>query len=829
VIHLPIEHILQDLRSLLQNTNTVILTAEPGAGKTTVVPVSLLDEPWLNSQKIIMLEPRRIAAIRSAEYMAEQRGERTGSTIGYRIRGENTVGKDTRLEVVTEGILTRMLQNDASLPGVGLLIFDEFHERSIHADLGLALARDVQTHLRPDLRIIVMSATIDTEAVSSMLDNAPVLSCKGRTYPVSVRYLPQMLTGPIENAVANAVFRSLKDDEGDILVFLPGQREIIRTESLLRQKEFSASVSLHLLFGEATSEQQRNALRPASAGSRKVILATNIAETSLTIDGVRVVIDSGLARSAVFDPRRGMTGLVTIPVSQASADQRKGRAGRQSEGVCYRLWQEHHHVNLQPFALPEIITSDLAPLAMELALWGDGEARTVKFLDPPPEAHLAQSRELLRYLGALDGKGNLTDHGREMASLPVHPRIAHMLLRGKERSLGGIACDLAALLDDRDAVRGKSESDIDLHLRFTRLYGNGSAGVSIPKRIREQSDRLRRTLGLSRMQEYGKIDSLGLLLALAYPDRIGKRRTEERYQLTGNMVASLHKGSALSRHEFIAVGEVDGAGSDIRIFLAEPLTKEEIFENFSGQLTEKKELRWDDKSRSVLSRIVTRLGTLELSDRSVTPESDEAQVLIIGAIQEHGLSVLPWDTEAEDLRRRSEWLRRQGLVTDWPDLSDAFLLSTMNEWLAPFLNGITRFAQLTKLSMTEILRSLFPYQRLKELERMAPTHLTVPTGSSIPIDYSSEQPVLAVRLQEMFGETETPTVAGGARKVLLHLLSPARRPLAVTQDLPSFWKQAYQEVRKDMHGQYPKHYWPEDPLAAEPTRRTKKWMDQNPR
>nr|MBP6673001.1 ATP-dependent helicase HrpB [Bacteroidota bacterium] len=488
---------------------------------------------------------------------------------------------------------------------------------------------------------------------------------------------------------------------------------------------------------------------------------------------------------------------------------------------------EHQHVNLQPFTMPEILSSDLAPFAMELALWGDGEAKNLRFLDPPPIVHLAQARELLRFLGALDGKGNLTEHGRAMASLPVHPRIAHMLLRGKELSLGGLACDLAALLDDRDAVRGKGESDIDLHLRFTRIFGSSRAGSVVPKRIREQTERLRRLLDLPRTPDHGSIDSLGLLLALAYPDRIGKRKTEERYQLTGNMVASLPKGSALSRHEYLAVGEVDGAGSDIRIYLAEPLTKDELTVNFSGQITEKRELQWDEKSRSVLSRSVTRLGSLELTERSITPEYNDAQELIIRAIHDHGLSTLPWSKESDELRKRSEWLRKQGIVSDWPDLSDEQLLMTMKDWLAPFLNGVTRFAQLSKLSMIDILRSLFPYQKLKDLDRLAPTHLTVPTGSLIPIDYSSEQPVLAVRLQEMFGETMTPTVAGGARKVLLHLLSPAHRPLAVTQDLPSFWKNAYQDVRKDMRGQYPKHFWPEDPREAEPTRRTKKWMDKN--
>ncbi|MFZ4622380.1 MAG: ATP-dependent helicase HrpB, partial [Bacteroidota bacterium] len=764
--NLPIEHILPELRSALLTSNNVILTAEPGAGKTTVVPVSLLQEPWLNSQKIIMLEPRRIAAIRSAEYMAEQRGERAGETIGYRIRGESVTGKNTKLEVVTEGILTRMLQHDASLAGIGLLIFDEFHERSIHADLGLALALDVQQHLRPDLKIIVMSATIDSAAVSRLMNDAPVISSKGRTFPVQVKYLPQMNTGPVETAAANAVSRSLKDDEGDILVFLPGQREIIKTESLLLQKELPSSVHIHLLFGEASSDQQRSALRSAPAGTRKVILTTNIAETSLTIDGVRVVIDSGLSRTAVFDPRRGMTGLVTVPVSQASAEQRKGRAGRQYEGFCYRLWPEHQHVNLPLFSQPEIVSSDLAPFAMELALWGDGEAKSMKFLDAPPAVHLTQARELLRYLGALDNAGALTNHGRMIASLPVHPRVAHMLLKGKENSIGDVACELAALLDDRDALRGKGESDIDLHSRFSRIFGHHSSS-NIPKRIREQTDRLRKMLDIPQKRSELRLEKLGLLLAFAYPDRIGKRRSGERYQLAGNMVATLPKGSALSNHEYLAVGEVDGAGSDIKIFLAEPLTKEELLEHFSDRIEVKKEFLWDDKNESVSSRSVSRFGSLEVAERNHAPEPDDAKEMMLAAVKGKGLSVLPWSKESEAFRLRSEWLRKQQLVPDWPDLSDAHLLTTLDEWLAPFLDGITRMSQLSKLSMLDVIHSHFTYQQLKELERLVPTHHTVPTGSSIALDYSGDQPVLAVRLQEMFGEAETPTVAGGQRKVLL--------------------------------------------------------------
>lgn len=830
---LPIDIILPELRAALSTQKNVVLSAEPGAGKTTRVPISLLNEKWLNGKKVLMLEPRRLAAIRSSTYMSEQLGEKVGETIGYRIRGENRVGKNTRIEVVTEGILTRMIQDDASLPDVGIIIFDEFHERSIHADLGLALSLNVQEHLRNDLKILVMSATLDGIAISSLLDNAPIIKSEGRSFPVETKYLPQHHDGFIEPLVANTIVKALREREGDILVFLPGQREIRRVESLLQEKELSGNIVVHSLYGEASPEKQKSALAVAQTGKRKIILSTNIAETSLTIEGVRVVIDSGFVRSAKFDPRRGMSGLVTIPISQASADQRKGRAGRESSGVCYRLWTEAQHSQRSRYSQPEILTADLAPLAIELALWGDGEGTNLKFLDPPSKTNLLQARNLLQYLGALDAHGNLTEHGKQIAKIPTHPRYAHMLLKGKELNIGELACDVVALLDERDIFKKNNDTEIDLFSRFIAFKEGKTSDTFLLQRIREQSLRLKRMLGLSNDDSTSKHktmftinpeETLGLLLALAYPERVAKRKSGDTYQLSGNSVASLPKNSRLSKEEYLAVGDVDGAGNDVKIFLAEPISESDILKLFSEQITHQQKIEWNEKEESIIARRVTSFGAIEISEKKFVPTAEQSQKIMIQVIRNLGISILPWTKESEELRRRSEWLRKQNLVSEWIDLSDEYLLSTLEVWLSPFLDGITRKVHLTKLNMQELLRSLFSYEQIKLLDKLVPTHLSVPTGSKIPIDYSTDQPILAVRLQEMFGETETPTVGGGKMKVLLHLLSPARRPIAVTQDLPSFWKNAYNDVRKDMRGQYPKHYWPENPLEAEPTRRTKKYM-----
>lgn len=821
---LPIDAVLPETLSALEDHANAVLSAEPGAGKTTRVPLALLRAPWLAGKKVIMLEPRRLAAQRAAGYMAAQIGEKPGETVGYRIRGDAALSKRTRIEVLTEGILTRFLQEDPALGGAGIVIFDEYHERSIHADLGLALTLDVQKHLRPELRILIMSATLDGLALSGLLGDAAIVKSEGRMYPVDTVYLSSIHEGRIEPLIVSTVLRALRESEGDILAFLPGQREIREAESLLLAKDLPPGVAVRTLFGDAPFEHQKAALTPSAKGTRKVILSTSIAETSLTIDGVRVVIDSGLARGPRFDPRRGMSGLVTSPVSRAVADQRRGRAGRQYPGRCYRLWTEAEHARLPDFPQPEILLADLASLALELARWGAPEGQGLCFLDPPPSAHLSQARELLAGLGALDSGGKLTTHGRAMAGLPVHPRLAHMLLKGKELGSGALACDVGALLDERDLLRGEADGDIDLASRVYVLRKGDSRHSYALERALEQARRLRDLIGV-RSAHQGE-ERLGLLLALAYPERVAKRREgkADRYQLAGGSGALLPKGSPLSREKYLAVGEVDGIGSEVKVFSAAALTEADIREGFREQLRTGEEVYWDSRQEAVVARTVTRFGAIELSHIQTTPGGEVAAALILGVIRQSGLGILPWTKEAISLRDRGEWLMRAGLaVSDWPDLSEARLTSTMEEWLGPYLEGIVRRRELDRLDMTRIIRSLFSFQQLQLIEKLAPTHITVPSGSRIPLDYGQgTSPVLAVRLQEMFGLGETPAVGGGKVKVLLHLLSPARRPLAVTQDLRSFWKNSYPDVRKDMRGRYPKHHWPEDPLLARPTKRAKR-------
>lgn len=822
---LPIDIVLPDFLRALGAGRNIVLTAEPGAGKTTRVPVAMLGMEHFRGKRIIMLEPRRLAAVRSAEFIAASMGEKVGETVGYRIRGESAISKQTRLEVVTEGVLTRMLQNDAALEGVGAVIFDEFHERSIHADLGLALCLDIQQHLRPDLKLIAMSATIDGASVAGLMGDAPVISSTGRSFPVGVTYLERSPKEYIEQAAVSGIIRALREQDGDVLVFLPGQREIRRTAELLQERSLGTNINVHQLYGEASPAQQRAALMPAPTAMRKVILSTNIAETSLTIDGVSVVVDSGVMRTATFDASRGMSGLVTIPVSLASAEQRKGRAGRQRAGHCYRLWSEAHHASLMPYSKPEIIVTDLAPLAMEMALWGDVQGGSLRFLDRPPEKHLAQAIELLQYLGALDRSGAVTSHGKAMSVMPVHPRFAHMLLRGKELGAGALACDLAAMLEERDLLRGRPGTDVDLHSRYIAFRERSVSDKGNVQRIMEQSVRFRKLLDVRR-EERSVVDApLGPLLALAYPDRVGKRRQGERYQLSANMVATLPKESALSKEEYLAVGDTDGAGSDVRILLAEPVSSDEVVTLFRDQCREEEEVKWDATSSAIVARRMTRFGAIVIGERAFTPSPELTVPIILDVVRAEGLTILPWSDEDQRFRQRSEWIRKRALAESWPDLSDAALLSKLDEWLSPFLGPVTRKNHLSKLEMEGILRSMFDFQRLQLMERLAPTYLTVPTGSRIALDYGNDPPILAVRIQEMFGETGIPSVGNGKVPVLLHLLSPARRPLAVTQDLQSFWKNAYIQVRKDMRGEYPKHYWPENPLDAEPTTRTKRHLN----
>jgi ATP-dependent helicase HrpB len=829
---LPIDEVLPALSDALRGRTSAVLQAPPGAGKTTKVPLALLAEPWLAGRRIIMLEPRRLAARAAARRMAALLGERVGETVGYRTRLDTQVGPTTRIEVVTEGVLTRMLQGDPSLEGVGLVIFDEFHERSLHADLGLALVLQARELFREDLRVLVMSATLDGEAVAALLDDAPIVTAEGRAYPVETRYLDRPVEGEIEAAAARAVLTALDRDDGDILVFLPGAGEIRRVEALLGERDLGPGVRVAPLHGTLPQEAQDRAIEPAAPGERKVVLATSIAETSLTIEGVRVVVDAGLMRVPRFSPRTGMSRLETVRVTRASADQRRGRAGRLGPGVCYRLWTEPEDRHLAPHSTPEILEADLTALALDLAVWGVSDPRELRWLDPPPPAAFAHARELLARLGALDEKGAPTPHGRRMASLALHPRLAHMLLRGRALGFGATACDLAAILGDRDPFRGDgAPPDADLRLRVEAMQRGDGGGGTAPgllvdraalRRLRAESLHWRRRLGLPG-GERGDVAATGLLLAFAYPDRVALRRPGRggRFLLSNGRGATLPDGQPLANEPCIVVADLDDRGREGRIFLAAPLDPAELEARFADRIVVEDVVAWDDEARAVRARRRTRLDALVLRESAIADPDPEAVLeALLDGIAREGIDRLPWTRAARGLQQRTAFLRT--LDPTWPDLSDEALARTLRDWLAPFVYGIQRADDLARLDLGAILLGLIPPDRHRLLDELAPTHIVVPSGSRIPIDYSDPAaPVLAVRLQELFGLPDTPRIAGGAVPLTLHLLSPAQRPVQVTRDLASFWKNAYFEVRKDLKGRYPKHYWPDDPLRATPTRRAR--------
>ncbi|HSC75778.1 MAG TPA: ATP-dependent helicase HrpB [Pseudomonadales bacterium] len=816
---LPINAVLPALIDAICTVPCVVLSAAPGAGKTTVVPLALLQSGVIKG-RIIMLEPRRLAAMRAAQYMALQLGEKVGDTVGYRIRGDSRVSAHTKIEVVTEGILARLIRNDPELSDIGLIIFDEFHERSLHADLGLALARDVQKNWRDNLKILVMSATLNGVAVSTLLDNAPIIESAGRSYPVNVMYVNPDKNTHIENQVAQTVMRALHEQQGDVLVFLPGQREIRRVQTLLENQNVIAGIKIHTLFGEASSVQQQAALQPDSNGARKIILSTSIAETSLTIDGVCVVVDAGLVRTVRFDPRRAMAGLITVNVSQATAEQRAGRAGRQQAGVCYRLWSESQHNTLARFPVPEILQSDLMPLALELAAWG-ADATQLAFLDAPPLAHMQQAREVLQKLGALDELFRITVHGRAMADLPLHPRYAHMLLRAHEKGFGALACDVAALLEERDLLPG-AERDVDFYSRWSVLKHGGSANQATRESVKKQAARLRQMIG-AQDDSVRHDEKLGVMLALCYPERVAKKRdaSGERWQLASGSGATLPQGSSLARYEWITVAELDGEGRDARIFLAAAIDPDDLPIFLPEQFFSGEEIVWNAKEEAVVARDVKRFGAIVFSEKSLPARGEKVIAVLCNGLRNLGWNSLPLPDSAQHWLARARWLHTQYLIENFPDYGERELTETLEQWLSPFLSQVSRRSQLPQVDWYNALLSRLDYSQQQQMEQLAPTHLPVPTGTRVELDYSGEQPVLAVRLQEMFGAQETPRIAAGKIPVLVHLLSPKRSPLAVTQDLASFWQNAYKDVRKDMRGQYPKHYWPENPLEAEPTRRTK--------
>ena len=825
---LPVLERLDDLRAALAGRGVAVLQAPPGAGKTTAVPPALLDEPWLGDGRIVMLEPRRLATRAAARRMAAVRRERVGDTIGYRTRDDRAVGPDTRVEVVTEGILTRRLQRDAALDGVGMVIFDEFHERSLQADLGLALALDARRHLRPDLRLLVMSATLDGERVAALLggegDPAPVVTSESRAHPVDVRWEPRRPREHLEPAVVGAVRRVLRtESEGDVLVFLPGAGEIRRTESELRAALDGEPVDVHVLYGALPAGEQDAALAPGLPGRRKVVLATDIAETSLTVEGVSIVVDGGSARRPVFDVGTGLTRLDTVPASKASADQRAGRAGRLGPGVAVRLWSKVEHAARRPFTDPEIRHADLAGLALELAVWGTDPAE-LPFLDPPPPRALADARTLLVELGALDTDEPHapTGLGREMVDLPLHPRLARMVVGARVHGQAWLACLLAALLEDRDVLRGRPD-DLpgDVALRLALLDDPGArhplADGRALRRARDRARDLARRTG----SPTGGADSAeaGTLLALAYPDRVAQARGGAgRYVLRTGTEGWLATGDPLAHEPFLAVAEVDGRRRNGRIRLAAPLAEDQLLAALGDQVVEHRRTAWDRDRDDLVTRVERQLGRLRLGVVEARAEAGpQTTGALLDRVRDTGLAALPWTDRARSVQARVGFLR--AVVGDpWPDLSNAALRRTLDDWLAPLLAGATGRADLDRLDLARTLRGMLPYEVVADLDRLAPEALTVPSGRRVPLRYGEgapgDPPVLAVRVQQLFGATETPTVAAGRVPVTLHLLSPADRPVQVTSDLAGFWAGSWHDVRKDMAGRYPKHDWPEDPLGG---------------
>ncbi len=834
---LPIEEALPRLREALTGHASVVLQAPPGAGKTTLVPLALLDEPWLKDKSIVMLEPRRLAARAAAGRMSQLRHENVGEMVGYRIRFESKVSKATRIEVLTEGILTRRLQNDPALEGVGLVIFDEFHERHLHADLALALCLDSQRGLRDDLKILVMSATLDGAAVSRLLNDAPIITSEGRSYPVDVHYLPRDPEGRLPDVVAQAIQRALGEHEGDVLAFLPGAWEIRRTQSNIEAALKNSNVDIHPLYGDLPWEQQERAIRPGGApGRRKVVLATPIAETSLTIDGVRVVVDSGYARVPQFDPKSGLSRLVTQRISRASAEQRAGRAGRTAPGVCYRLWGETTQRGLIPQAIPEIRNADLVPLALELSAWGVQDANSLAWLDPPPAASLAQARDLLVELDALDEYGRITTSGRAMALLPLHPRLAHMLRAAEKMQRGALACDIAALISERDILMGEARRSCDLTERLEVLHvfrqqgrkGAEARGADANSctRVDQAARQWRRLIGARDDAAGFDPEDAGQLLALAYPDRIAQQRAPNgpAYLLANGRGARLPEWEIRLRQPLLVAATLDAGEGEGLIYLAATLRAETLPALMPAHVKSGEEVRWDAEQQIVVARRVERLGALVL-DSAPLKQADpgKPRAAMLEGVRRMGMDVLPWADDARQWQARVLSLRQWFPEENWPDVSDSALAAMLDDWLAPYLDGITRRDHLARLDLPAILKARLDWKQGQQLDSDAPSHLTVPSGSQLKLDYKpGESPVLAVKLQEMFGLADTPRVARGRVPVTLHLLSPARRPIQVTQDLRGFWERTYAEVKKELKGRYPKHPWPDDPWNAVPTARAKR-------
>lgn len=813
---LPIDAVLPQLTGALAKQNTAVLVAPPGAGKTTRVPLVLAEEAWAQGKKIIVLEPRRLAARAAAERMAATLKEKVGETVGLRVRFGSKVSRATRIEVVTEGIFTRLILDDPELSGVGAVLFDEFHERSLDADLGLALARDAQQGLREDLKILVMSATLDGARVAKLLGGASVIESEGRAFPVETDYLGRDPRSPIERQVTDAVIRALRAQGGSLLVFLPGAGEIRRTETFLRERIDDKTIDIVALYGALDNSVQDRAISPARAGTRKIVLATSIAETSLTIEGVRIVIDCGLARVPRYEPDVGLTRLETVRVSRASADQRRGRAGRTEPGFCFRLWDEPETASLEPFARPEILAADLSSFVLDLAQWGVNDPAKLSFLDPPPQGAFSEAKSLLRNLNALDADGRITQEGQKLRALPLQPRLARMIVDAAREGAGDVAAEMAAILSER----GLGGNDVDLTHRLDQFRrersGRAEDARRMAKRWAEQAS--------GKKKAAADQPSIGAILALAYPDRVARNRGGGTggFQLANGRGAQIDPASALAREPFIVVAELTGTAAQSRILLAAPIASSDIEQRFADEIESRDDVTFDAASASLRARKARKLGSIALSEQIVAVKPDEATARILSdGVIKLGLQRLPW-TKALSQWREREMFLRNAEGDEWPDLSDSALAACAEEWLTPLFDGKTALSALGADEFSNAIANLLPWNLRRRLDEEAPTHFEAPTGTQSQIDYGAEAgPTISIRVQELFGLGAHPSIAGGRVPLVIELLSPAHRPVQVTRDLPGFWRGSWQAVKSEMKGRYPRHPWPDDPASAMPTRRVK--------
>ena len=808
---LPVTDALPALLQSLERQKRAVLVAPPGAGKTTLVPLALLDAPWRGDGRILLLEPRRLAARAAARRMASLLGEDVGKTVGYAMRMDSRMSPQTRIQVVTEGLLARMILDDPELSGIAAILFDEFHERSLDGDFGLALALDVAGALRPDLRLVVMSATLDGARVARLLGDAPVIESEGRAFPVELRHRDRRPDERIEDAVAAVVRTALAEEPGSVLAFLPGQREIERVAERLADR-IPADVDIVPLFGGLEGKAQDAAIRPAPPGRRKVVLATAIAETSITIDGVRIVVDSGLARLPKYEPDTGLTRLETVRVSRAAADQRAGRAGRTEPGIAIRLWRAEQTAALAAFAPPEILEADLSGLLLDCAAFGVAEPATLAFLDPPPAPALGEARNLLLELGAIDAQGRITAAGQAMRRLALPARLAHMVTEGAAAGSAQAAADLAVLLTER----GLGGTGIDLDHRLSRFRADRSARADSARAL------ARRLAGSVSVAGRDDRQTAGALLLHAYPDRVARARGAlGRFVLANGRGAILEETDALARTPFLVVADLQGRAQNARIAAAAMVDEETVRTVLADRIVVRTESAFDPARRSVRVRRVERLGAILLSESTLpAPKGADADRAVLEAVRAHGLSLLPWEKSALALRARLAWLHR-GLGEPWPDMSDDALAARLDDWLLPFLSGSPSIDAITPAALRDGLVSLVPYDLQRRIDQLAPTHYGAPSGSHVPIRYEEERPVLAIRVQELFGLATHPAIADGRVPLLLELLSPAHRPIQTTLDLPGFWRGSWADVRSDMRGRYPRHVWPDDPLSATATNRAK--------